>query len=242
MSCLFALLEEMTALRKTDGLCLPSMSEMFELSDDAVTYQWVCSAMIKCVVGNTMWNRRYYKEALSDIATCSDEAFLLLTLENNYGRWLDEWKWLKANRDVEKEDRAPKNFRVAMYTNSGHSKKNGRSKRFSGWSREGYLRFNAIYALVAADRQGRANFEADLKATFVVAHATDECTPTIAEDDEEIFPAHDMLGVAGSQLAPIVTPRAPSRHPAAAAKRSGTSSDDENSSQNSICDNDDDSE
>ena len=54
-----------------------------------------------------------------------------------------------------------------------------------------------IYALVAADRQGRANFEADLKANFVVAHFTDECTPTIAEDDEEIFPAHDMLGVAG---------------------------------------------
>ena len=163
---------------------------------------------------------------------------MLLTLENNYLRWLDEWKWLKDNNDVEKEERAPKQFRAALYTNSGHSKKNGRSKRFSGWSREGYLRFNAIYALVAADRQGRANFEADLKAYFVVAHAKDDNIPEIEEDDDEIFPANDMQGVAGSLTAPIVTPRATCRHTQLVARRphddDRSSDDSENNSEDDI--------
>jgi hypothetical protein len=234
------LLEEMTAARRTPDACQPSMSEIMELSENAKTYQWVCSTLLKCVVGNTLWNRRYYKESLSDIATCSDEAFLLLTLENNYMRWLDEWKWLKNNRDVEKEERTPKQFRTALYTNSGHSQKNGRSKRFSGWSRDGYLRFNEIYALVAADRTDRAIFEADLKATYVVAHSKDESTPAIEDDNDEIFPANDMLGVAVSHVAPIVTPRAMSRPPVA--KRSNAASSDENSSQNSEDRSDDDIE
>jgi hypothetical protein len=34
-----------------------------------------------CVVGKKAWGKKKLKEALSDIVTCSDEAFVLLTLD-----------------------------------------------------------------------------------------------------------------------------------------------------------------
>jgi hypothetical protein len=97
---------------------------------------------------------------------------------------------------------------------------------------------NAIYALVAADRQGQANFEADLKAYFIVAHANDDSTSEIEEDDDEIFPANDMQGVAGSLTAPIVTPRAPNKHTQSVPRRPRdddcSSDDSENNSKDDI--------
>jgi hypothetical protein len=39
-------------------------------------------------VGWKAWNKQKYKEPISDIATCSDESFVLLTLKHNYDRWM----------------------------------------------------------------------------------------------------------------------------------------------------------
>jgi hypothetical protein len=50
------------------------------------------------------------KELLSSIATCSDEAFVLLTLENNSERWMAETNWIVENDEIPEEDRAPKDF------------------------------------------------------------------------------------------------------------------------------------
>jgi hypothetical protein len=69
------------------------------------------------------------------IATCSDEAFVLLTLENNYERWMAEANWIVENDEIPEEDRAPKDFPGSKYTNSGKSKKNGRSCRLQGWAK-----------------------------------------------------------------------------------------------------------
>jgi len=129
----------------------PTLEEILLLSKGGNKYRWLCSKMMKCVIGCNVWNRRYFKEPLSDIATCSDEAFLLLTIENNNERWREEAVWIEKNRD--KEDPAEKKFSEARYTNSGCSKANGRSKRFQGWSREGYLQFNKLYQLVVEDRK-----------------------------------------------------------------------------------------
>jgi len=115
----------------------PTLEEILLLSKGGNKYRWLCSKMMKCVIGCNVWNRRYFKEPLSDIATCSDEAFLLLTIENNNERWREEAVWIEKNRD--KEDPAEKKFSEARYTNSGCSKANGRSKCFQGWSHEGYL-------------------------------------------------------------------------------------------------------
>jgi len=109
-----------------------------------------------CVVGHKKWNKRYLKESLSVVATCSDEAFVLLTLDNNYDRWMAEVEWqLHQQQNNTKEPPNTKLLPEAKYTNSGKSKRNGRSKRLHGWSRDGYLQFNALYNLVVGDRKRR---------------------------------------------------------------------------------------
>lgn len=185
---------------------MPTLESILELSPNAETYSWVCSVLLKAVVGFNSWNRRYYKETLSDVATASDESFLLLSLENNYDRWKDEWAWNQANKDKEKDERDEKNWAEAKYTNSGRSKSNGRSKRFQGWSRDGYERFNALHQFVLQDRMRRANFEADLKNMLAEQHNKNVAEVLDEEDedeDDEIFPANDMDVVSPSAVARI---------------------------------------
>jgi hypothetical protein len=55
-----------------------------QLSPGGAPYVWLCSTVMLCLVGKKAWGKKTLKEALSDIVTCSDEAFVLLTLENNY--------------------------------------------------------------------------------------------------------------------------------------------------------------
>ena len=75
---------------------------------------------MKCVVGCHVWSRRAFKEVLSEFITESDESFMLLTLENNYSRWVQEAIFV-ANGEGEK----PK-LPDALYTNSGTSRVKGK--------------------------------------------------------------------------------------------------------------------
>jgi hypothetical protein len=162
------------------------------LSKGGEAYKWVCAHFLKCVVGSKPWSRRFYRESLSEVVTESDESFVLLTIENNYERWCHEFT-------IDPHD---KNGRVqlpeARYTNSGSSHKTGKgsSRRFHGWSREGYLRFNALHRQIKEDRKGREIFELELKQQFEEQHAKRREEHDESDvDEEEIFPANDMVGV-----------------------------------------------
>lgn len=187
-----------------------TLEDFRRLSPSGEPYSWLCQTLLPCVVGWKQWNKKKYKEPIRDIATCSDERFILLTLENNYDRWLSEAGWLVRNKDKEPDDQEPKDFPDSQFTNSGKSKQNGRSKRLQGWAREGYLLFNDLYKRVAYDRRLRANFEAELMTKLRVGN--DESDTDSADDDEEeeIFPCNDLGGVA---LAPLASLVAPARSP-----------------------------
>ena len=175
------------------NLPLPELNSILLLSCYLETYFWVCSMMLKCVVGCTTWNRRCYKEELSQVATESDESFLILTLENNFDRWMYEAKYAT-------DDEALKRMPESKYTNSGTSKQLGKgsSRRFHGWSREGYLRFNALFYIVKADQANRAMFECNFKTKLEQDHKR-SCSNEAVEDgdkeEEEIFPANDIPGM-----------------------------------------------
>ena len=131
---------------------------------------------------------------MSDIAACSDETFVLLTLENNCTRRKDEAAWLMRNKDKVDIDREKKHFAPSKYTNSGKSQANGRSRPFQGWAREGYVRFNALYQLVAADRRTRAAFEKDLMASYRSSVAHEQADIESEEEEDDIYPANDLAG------------------------------------------------
>jgi hypothetical protein len=194
----------MRALRKKEAV--PLLEDILKLSLGGDAYQWVCVKLLKCVVGCSIWNRRYYKELLSEVATDSDESFVVLTIENNYQRWLDEARHHTgiivgsanpaAEADVD-DDAWKENLPPARYTNSGANTSNGRgsNRRCGGWSRAGYLRFNALHGLVKEDRKRRANFELELKEQFAAEHELDDDIDASDDDGEEIIPANDLTGV-----------------------------------------------
>ena len=179
------------------GTPIPPLSDILKFHDKNYdVYFWVCTTMMKSVVGTLEWNPRHKKELLSNIATRSDEAFLVLTLENNYDRWMQE-------STMGDDEDSRKNLSEALYTNSGASKSVGKgsSRRYHGWSVEGYKRFNDLYNQVTAARKlpSRINFEYLLKDHFVDEYMKQKYRNTEAheEEEEEIFPANDF-GVPGS--------------------------------------------
>jgi hypothetical protein len=70
------------------------------------------------VVGSKTWNKKKTKELIGNVATCSGETFVLLSLENNFEWWLGKAAWIVDNMDKELQDRE---FPNLLYTNSGHS-------------------------------------------------------------------------------------------------------------------------
>jgi hypothetical protein len=178
---------------------VPLLENVLKLSLGGNAYHWVCSKLMKAVVGSSIWNRRYYKEILSEFATVSDESFVVLTIENNYERWVDEAKHRvkRIEEDYDEEDETwREGLAPAKFTNSGESSSNGRgtNRRCGGWSTAGYLRFNELHGLVKEDRKRRANFELKLKEQFGSEHAVDDRINE-SENGNEIMPANDMAGV-----------------------------------------------
>jgi hypothetical protein len=187
-----------------------ALVDILELSKGGNAYKWVCSKMMQCVVGYSKWQRRCFKEHMSEFTTDSDESFLVVVIENNYQRWLDEAQYLAnntsnqaktttkpANEDIEEQWK--ENLAPAKYTNAGMSASNskGSNRRCGGWSKEGYKRFNALYAMVKEDRKRRVEFELDLKEMCQDERNMDEAQNDDDDDsdDEEIIPANDMVGV-----------------------------------------------
>lgn len=83
------------------------------------------------------------------LVSASDEAFAVLTYDNNYERWLD--MAIHGNR---KESAVP-----TKYTTSAEKRKNkynvqetSKAKRYQGWSIEGINKYNDLYMAVVAFR------------------------------------------------------------------------------------------
>lgn len=106
---------------------------------------------------------------INDICTVSDEAFALLTYENNIDRWTDIYSKDPNALLPRLGSGKLKNFYYSMvptkYTRGGiqyeDELQDGRTKgarEGKGWSNEGIRRFNALYDLVIQDRKDNPNF------------------------------------------------------------------------------------
>jgi hypothetical protein len=179
-------LRQQFAIKKTR---FPSLNDFLEMSQKESSYLLLCTQFIRPIVGTTKWKHNFLRKRMSLYVTISDEAFALLTLENNYDRWVDMWH----NQNLKTSNVE------AKWTNAGQSLCNGQSKRFNGWKQDGYTRYNELYDLVEADREeeGRRNFELRLKETLQ-ANNNEKPTARVraeVEPTKEIFPRHDFAGV-----------------------------------------------
>lgn len=169
---------------------MPTMAELLLLSKENSYYMWCLSVFLKHGAGGKTWNKLHLRQPISKFVTSSTEAIVLLILENNYDRWMDE----AENPTKEKKELVP-----ALYTNSGISQRGGRatSRKGGGWSTEGILRFNALVSCVRHDRKNRGGFEVALMNQMITdntvkAWQNQKQKTTDHEEVEEVVAFNDF--------------------------------------------------
>jgi len=118
---------------------LPELTEILKLRQmprrgngtNNRAFTFVVEHLAGAVIGHRRWKLNRCYTPLSEAMTVSDEAFMLLVLENNYELWKDA----ASNR-----------------VGRGKYTENARNRKFCGWSDEGIKRFNKLIEEVRVNR------------------------------------------------------------------------------------------
>ena len=125
-------------------------------SKDNFMYYNFINYFVSSVIGKMDYKKKCCSNLLSTYATVSDEAFALLSFENNFDTWMD-----MGVRGDTKTSQVPR-----KYTNGGKlQNKTATSQHNKGWSDEGLQRFNVLFDLVEKNRASpyAKQFEEDLR-------------------------------------------------------------------------------
>lgn len=136
------------------------------------------------MVGDNVWRSSHLNKPLTTFVTNSDEAFALVVLENNYERWMDMW-----SKNHMRDSEVP-----AKYTNAGVSLKDGRTRKYCGWSEDGVNRFNELNAEVGQSRLAFPKFDKQLLATWQANRRTrrSEDKENVQSNSSVVTPATDF--------------------------------------------------
>jgi hypothetical protein len=115
---------------------LPTLEEIIKLrqaprSNNNTAFTFVVEHLAGAVIGQRKWKTTRCYAPLSKHMSVSDEAFMLLVLENQYELWMES-----------------ETTRVGR----GKYTENAPNKKFCGWSNEGMRRFNNLLAEVRINR------------------------------------------------------------------------------------------
>ena len=91
--------------------------------DNNTTFTFIVEHLAGAVIGQRKWKTTRCYAPLTKHMSISDEAFMLLVLENQYELWI--------NSDTTK-------------VGQGKYTENGPNKKFCGWTNEGMRRFNKL--------------------------------------------------------------------------------------------------
>ena len=117
-----------------------------------------------CVVGRRLYKKRLriFPKKDSDMFTASDEAFMLLLLENSWRRWLDIYHNAPDETTSSRTGcLQPRKWKFVsdeptLYTTGGIRYLHGKEGRSTnGWTSEGIKRYNELFRLVKQDRAER---------------------------------------------------------------------------------------
>ena len=129
---------------------------------NAKMYKVFFDNFLPCVIKKSVFDHQV-AVATNDrtLCTVSDEAFALLLLENSFDRWQDIYR-LQKGEVTPKRGQKRREFESDVptrYTKGGivydKTVKNNDPK---GWSAEGILRYNELYAMVKEDRKTNRSF------------------------------------------------------------------------------------
>ena len=110
-----------------------------------------CDCFLSRVVGYTAWKDGCTKSKVSELASITDEAFAYLLVENYWEVWsnidLDAYKNEEAQFDERTSKRKKRKSAWGKDTRNAFG-----ARRYSRWTNEGLLRFNALHQEVKSDR------------------------------------------------------------------------------------------
>jgi len=165
-------------LRVTEEL--PTIDDILKLHKNLQTMRVLCNHFLPCVVGKKRWKMQILAgKHVNDIATVSDEAFVLLVLENIWVDMMkisvDEYyrpKKRKNKPDHEDNEGAKDRDAHTMATNDDNDQQGNKvitgrwtsawrgSRRYGGWSPEGLNHFNKLVKMVKQDQENDTHFQA----------------------------------------------------------------------------------
>jgi hypothetical protein len=126
---------------------------------NAKMYKVFFDNFLPCVIKKSVFDHQV-DVATNDrtLCTVSDEAFALLLLENSFDRWQDIYRLQKGvvtpKRGQKRQSDVP-----TRYTKGGIVyDKTVKNKDPKGWSAEGILRYNELYAMVKENRKTNRSF------------------------------------------------------------------------------------
>jgi len=132
---------------------LPTLEEILKLrqsprNNNNTPFTFIVEHLAGAVIGQRKWKTGRCYSPLSISMSVSDEAFMLLILENQYDMWKD-----------------------AETTRVGRGKytENAPNKKFCGWSNDGMRRFNQLLAQVRENRNKQYSKEVEDSTSKMLA-------------------------------------------------------------------------
>jgi len=106
--------------------------------------------MLSQVVGRTVWKRDTVLKPVRKIATCSDEAFAILLIENSFDAWIKQAEKITPTGHIGVPPIDVGNYQSGKtrYTANGAG-----TKKDKGWSEEGLKRYNELCHMVWMNRK-----------------------------------------------------------------------------------------
>ena len=156
---------------------LPAGSDLFaeellDLNVEKDTYRGFLDVCVSAFFSKNYFRTKMKEKLLSNFVTVSEEAFALLSLENNINRW----EWMANIEDSDDDDLATprtSNPPDLMYQNNPGKRKD--SKVSAGpWKRIGLERMNDLLEKVAKAREGRQEFERAIQMMYRSGISADE--------------------------------------------------------------------
>ena len=110
---------------------IPTIGRVNTSRDNLEDFKWYCENFLSVVVGKHEFGNNKKKKLVSKIATKSDEALVLLYLENSIGKWTSQYN-------------DPEGKSKSDWTQTGYTLENSQAKKYKGWSKEGIERFRFL--------------------------------------------------------------------------------------------------
>jgi hypothetical protein len=168
---------------------LANRFENFPMYLDFVTFY------VSPVIGLRHFNNEKSSKLYSSYATVSDEAFAVLTLENNWNRWMamavaNHWtdspirtkytvtrdKAVSGQQGSTKKKRKSDTSSAQIHASDPQEQENGpQARRYRGWSAHGINRYNQLFDQIEKERNTQRGkcFEKDLLDYYQTKAATE---------------------------------------------------------------------